>query len=80
MERVAELTPAGEIVRCCVDGCVGPLIGGAFSKYEGPLKGYLLRQCYRCGVDADGHLTAGDGKMLGVCEQCAKILMAMQKD
>ena len=79
MERAADKMPEGSVVRCNVEGCNGPLVGCSFSKYEGPLKGYMLRQCYRCGADADGHLTAGDGGMLGVCERCAKILVEFQK-
>jgi len=72
MERAVETSGIRRDVRCGVEGCKGPSEGGAFAKYDGPLKPVLLAVCYRCGNDSEGLLSADDGR-LGICERCAKL-------
>jgi len=51
--------------------CAGPIAGGDFSLYEGPLTTQTLAAlCYRCGVDATkGVQPSSGGKVIGTCDE-----------
>lgn len=54
------------------DDCAGPVWGGTFHEYKGPLKGYKTHWCYLCGKEST-HLLAPKGNTsdpIGVCEEC----------
>jgi len=62
----------GEI-RCTSKGdCCGPVGGGSFDEYEGPLKGYLWKYCYLCGEKVKWVLKAKTkgAKPIGCCDKC----------
>lgn len=46
--------------------CSGPMGGGSFQEYEGPLKGNLCRFCFVCGKEPSGVACTKHGKV-GVC-------------
>lgn len=52
--------------------CAGPIAGGDFPLYEGPLtKHTLASMCYRCGAESvKGVQPAGGGKVIGACAKC----------
>lgn len=60
--------------RCSVQGCCGPVWGGSFEKYAGPLKGNVHAWCYLCGQKST-HVAApktAQGQKVGLCSECAK--------
>ena len=60
--------------RCAaVNGCGGPLSGGSFEEYDGPLKGYLVKFCYVCGSRTPEHALAAkvpNSQKIGCCAKC----------
>jgi hypothetical protein len=55
--------------------CFSPLSGGGFEKYQGPIKGYLIKFCYMCGKKADKAVEAkGSGDRIGICSSCLEVL------
>ncbi len=54
--------------QCGESSCAGPLAGQGFPKYEGPLKGGLVKMCFVCGVESKlGIGGVGWQEPLGVC-------------
>jgi len=51
--------------------CAGPIAGGDFPLYEGPLTRHALASmCYRCGAEAvKGVQPADGGKVIGACAE-----------
>lgn len=59
--------------RCSsMNGCCGPVWGGYFQEYTGPLGGYLHKYCYLCGKDAT-HVARANGFYvpIGLCKKHA---------
>lgn len=56
--------------RCTAKGpCRGPMGGGSFPEYDGPVTD-LRRWCFRCGVEASsGVRVAGTERIFGVCDR-----------
>ena len=48
--------------------CTGPLGGGAFPEYQGPLTGHITRFCFVCGQTPAGAAVVKGGRV-GVCEK-----------
>jgi hypothetical protein len=56
----------------CGQPCGGPLSGGEFPEYDGPLTGALARLCFVCGVDAEALIMRPGWKHgLGSCKKHA---------
>lgn len=75
--KMAKLYAEDETVEVCSClRCVGPLRGGAFPEYEGPLKTGDMKQrfCYLCGEHST-HTLDVDGTRLGVCDNCRQGLV-----
>lgn len=60
--------------------CRGPLGGGAYLDYAGPMKGALHNHCWLCGVDAPDYGAKvrqenppGEA-VIGCCPKCLKVL------
>ena len=54
------------------NGCCGPVWGGSFLEYTGPLAGYLHKYCYLCGKDASHAVRAkGIQVPIGLCKEHA---------
>lgn len=52
---------------CGREGCKGPLRGGAFEEYEGPISDFT-RWCLRCGGEASAAVRAvGKERAFGLC-------------
>lgn len=51
---------------CDVLGCGGPLVGGNFIKYKGPLSSNLHSICFICGKEASSGIDIR-GRVIGVC-------------
>lgn len=47
------------------DGCKGPLFGGSFHEYDGPITEHA-RQCFACG-QASRYILTGGKRDFGVC-------------
>ena len=66
--------------KCTGDGCVGPLGGQSYPKYEGPIKYALSSFCCFCGEPNPGHLISSNkpgndkSRMLGVCDKHLKLV------
>jgi len=62
--------------RCSVQGCCGPVWGGNFAQYAGPLKGNLHSWCYLCGQKSTHVAVPNMAQMekIGVCSACAEKL------
>jgi hypothetical protein len=62
--------------RCSVQNCCGPVWGGYFEYYTGPLKGNLHAWCYLCG-EKSTHVVSSKSvpvEKIGVCATCAEKL------
>lgn len=60
-----------------VDGCCGPLSGGSFHEYDGPLTS-TDRWCFVCG-DAATHLVSSlTGKKFGMCSKHITLAKTIQ--
>jgi len=59
--------------RCAAkNGCCGPVWGGYFQEYTGPLAGYLHKYCYLCGQDATHAIKVkGIALPIGICKKHA---------
>lgn len=58
---------------CSNLACCGPIWGGGFDYYEGPIKGYLHKWCYLCGRESDKVIFATNQiapAKIGVCKHC----------
>lgn len=65
------------------EACRGPMGGGTFQEYRGPLGETLLgTSCFACGGEARYKLkpkTIG-ARVLGLCESCKPLLAMVPKD
>lgn len=54
------------------DDCKGPVWGGTFHEYKGPMSGHKLKWCYLCGEESSHALApkASTGDPVGVCTKC----------
>lgn len=60
--------------RCSILNCCGPVWGGYFENYKGPLEGNLRSWCYLCG-DKSTHVVVPKQAMaekVGICAVCAE--------
>ena len=65
-----------KLVQCLGESCHGPMGGGGFAEYNGPLGAVNLPQyCFRCGREADAAVESiKDKRMVGVCKKHLKLL------
>ena len=54
--------------------CSGPIRSKGFPEYSGPLKGYLHKFCFVCGIRATKGIMCSDGRFSGVCNVHVDIL------
>lgn len=68
----------GKGLHTCAMDCGGPLVGGAFPMYKGPLAGNLPNWCMICGIRSDAAIRVQangiDKGFVGVCEAHIKTL------
>ena len=59
---------------CGFDKCAGPVFGGDFKDYDGPLKEYKAKFCYLCGRQATHLVSAkkSNAMKIGLCSDHAK--------
>jgi len=60
--------------------CFGPMSGGSFDYYNGPLSTSLVRFCYVCGNEADKAIEpqVPNGKRIGCCSSCFNTVVLKQ--
>ncbi len=56
---------------CTEKDCRGPVWGGSFPRYNGPISGYKHNHCYLCGEAATHHVWANgkEGDKIGLCKE-----------
>lgn len=61
--------------------CGGPLSGGTYPEYEGPLKGALKEWCFVCGARSTRLAIPkkGGGSAVGVCSKHVDVLKSYSK-
>jgi len=61
----------GETICNSTNGCCGPIWGGDFNEYTGPLGIYKHKHCYLCGESSTHHIWAKNkqASKLGVCKK-----------
>lgn len=66
------------MVQCLGRDCIGPMGGGSYPEYHGPLGRVNLPQyCFRCGRESDAAVeSTKDRGLVGVCEDHLKLLRA----
>lgn len=58
--------------------CRGPLSGGSFEQYHGPLNGYMAKFCHVCGTMATKAISPkGDDSRVGVCDACLEVIKGL---
>lgn len=58
----------------CGQRCGGPMSGGAFDKYKGPITDFS-KMCFRCGAPATHAVRAvGNVRVLGCCREHIEII------
>ncbi len=61
------------------DGCAGPMAGGDFHEYDGPMKSALHLWCFVCGIKSRyGVRVGGSVRVFGACEEHVKMLRELQ--
>lgn len=61
-----------------VSGCGGPLSGGNFHEYEGPISDFT-RWCFVCGADSSfGVQVDNRPRVIGVCEEHVRMLAELR--
>lgn len=80
--REAYRTKDWKMVKCLGEKCCGPMGGGGYPEYQGPLGAVNLPQyCFRCGRQADAAAESiRDKRMVGVCEQHLELLRSNEYD
>jgi len=69
-----------DTTRCTGTFCKGPLGGGSYPEYEGPIKDALNRFCFICGTTNPPHAIASclpghpRDRLLGACDEHAKLV------
>lgn len=61
----------GNVLCLAKNGCCGPVGGGSFDEYDGPLIGHLENVCYMCGETNPKYAIKAKkkgAKAVGVCE------------
>ena len=59
-------------------GCSGPVGGGDFPEYDGPVSD-LSRWCFKCGADSKyGVQVTGRSRVIGVCEEHVNMLAELK--
>lgn len=48
--------------------CSGPMAGGSYPEYSGPLAKDMTARCFLTGADSTGAVEMPDGKLIGVSE------------
>jgi hypothetical protein len=68
----------GEQVCSRSQSCHGPLSGGSFEEYDGPIRGYLAKFCHVCGCHATKAISPkGVESRIGVCDSCLAMLRGL---
>lgn len=68
----------GDQICASAHSCHGPLEGGGFEEYDGPLQGYLSKFCHVCGGSATKAIAPkGVDRRVGVCNACLEMLRGL---
>ena len=65
----------GEVTCMMSNTCHGPLSGGDFCAYDGPICGYMDKFCHVCGTESTMSIVPkGKYHRIGVCDTCMENL------